>query len=187
MNYFQIVHIIAVNNINKNIGILMTGNASGYSEVMEDGAVTSDVHGAARPFPEDQSDFVNNGISVFTREDRSDPTAPEFHHTYSKLEFVLNQNLFFDKSIYSDNSWNQRSVTYQALYLTSPLWGFCPAPIANYANPPAGQFTISRPDRVMKSEVWVMGVILGEESEYPDYVPRQSPWFKLSETYLYRK
>lgn len=141
--------------------------------------------GDMRP-PEGQEDFIKNQVCVFTKEDRSDPTDTKLYHSYHSLRFVLHEQIFFDKAVFTGGSWNQRVVTYQALYLTSPLWGFWPAPEIIHSTPPAGQFSVNGPDNVLRSEIWVMGILLGKRDEYPDFVPRQSPWFKLSDVSLYK-
>lgn len=43
---------------------------------------------------------------------------------------------------------------------------------------------------MMEAEVWVMGIIISEESgggNIPKYVKRQSPWFRINEVQLYKK
>jgi len=139
--------------------------------------------------PEDQLEFVKSGRLVLTKEDRSNPIEPKYHSTYHNVKCVLESELFFKKKVYTGENTKQIEVEYQAIYLSVPLQGFFPWSSAIHTSPPAGHYTMNNPDQVMGTEAWVLGIIVknGTGVTYPDFVPRQSPWFRLRDTKLYKK
>lgn len=140
--------------------------------------------------PEDQLEYIKSGRLVLTNEDRSNPLDPKYFSTYHNMTSILERNLFFKKKIYTGENTTQIEVEYQAVYLTSPLQGFLPWPSVRYESPPAGNHTADGPDHVMESSpIWVMGIIVNPKNSmgYPEFVDRQSPWFKLADTKLYKK
>jgi hypothetical protein len=137
--------------------------------------------------PLDQLEFIKYRVAVLTEEDRSNPLETKFHNSYHKIQFVLDQNLFFTKNVHTGHNWETIPVEYQVLYITAPLQGFLPWVSVNFTDPPPGQFTPNGPDHVMSAEVWLLGIVLDAMDKYPGYVSRQSPWFRANSTVLYRK
>lgn len=138
--------------------------------------------------PNDQLDFIKQKITVFTKEDKTDTTgAIKYFHTYHLVENMLSEQLFFKVSIFTGNQSQQMEVEYQVLYITRPLQGFYPWSFTIESPPSAGKFTYNSPDLVTRTEVWVVGIIIGDPKKYPNYVTRQTPWFSLKNTALYTK
>ncbi|VXA55304.1 hypothetical protein ACI8B_210101 [Acinetobacter proteolyticus] len=138
--------------------------------------------------PNDQLDFIKQKITVFTKEDKADILAPiKYFHTYHLVENMLSEQLFFKVGVFTGNQSQQMEVEYQVLYMTQPLQGFYPWSLTIESPPSAGKFTYNSPDLVTRTEVWVVGIIIGDPKKYPYYVSRQTPWFSLKDTPLYKK
>jgi hypothetical protein len=137
--------------------------------------------------PPDQIDFLKGSVTVLTVEDRSNPTQIRFSNTYHKIENFFKECLFFKKYVYTGNNNETIEVEYQVIYLTAPLQGYLPAAQTIYTPPKKGYFTMNGPDHVMGTDIWVVGLVVGDSNKYPSFVPRQSPWFSLESTAIYKK
>lgn len=137
--------------------------------------------------PPDQIDFLKSGVTVLTEEDRTNPTKIQFSNTYHKIENLFKEGLFFKKNIFIGNNYDTVEVEYQVVYLTAPLQGYLPAAQTVYTPPRKGYFTMNGPDHVMSTDIWAVGIVVGESNKYPPFVPRQSPWFPLESTAIYKK